>query len=152
MVFPSVARMHTTCTFLPADFAPTDWAPDVTTALPTGHAHMTKTFQGGLEGRSVTQFTHAFDLQTGIGTYVAMESVEGVLDGRAGSFNLVHSATTDGVSPERLHEFLLIVPGSATEELTGLTGTGTMRVTDDGTHHLDLDYDLDYDLGTGAGG
>ena len=134
--------MHTTCTFVPADFAPLDWAPDVATALPTGHARMTKTFQGGLVGRAVTQFTSAFDLASGIGTYVALESVEGTLDGRAGSFNLVHSATTDGVSPERLHPFMLVVPGSGTGELAGLTGTGTMRVDEDGTHHLDLDYEL----------
>ena len=134
--------MHTTCTFLPTDFAPTDWRPDVTTALPTGHAHMRKTYDGGLQGRSVTQFTSAFDMQTGVGTYVAMESVEGTLDGRSGAFNLVHSATTDGVSPERLHEMVLIVPGSGTDELAGLSGTGAMRITEDGTHHLDLDYEL----------
>lgn len=134
--------MHTTCTFTPADFAPLDWSPDVTTALPTGHARMTKTFDGGLTGRGVTQFTSAFDPQTGVGTYLAMESVEGTLDGRSGSFNLVHSATTDGVSHERLHEFMLIVPGSGTDELAGLTGTGTMRVEEDGSHHLDLDYEL----------
>ena len=134
--------MHTTCTFLPADFDPTDWSPDVTTGLPTGHAHMRKTFAGGLQGRSVTQFTSAFDMQTGVGTYLAMESVEGTLDGRSGAFNLAHSATTDGVSPERLHEMVLIVPGSGTDELAGLSGTGAMRITEDGTHHLDLDYEL----------
>jgi hypothetical protein len=134
--------MHTTCTFLPADFSPTDWQPEIATALPVGHAHMRKTFAGGLEGRAVTQFTSAFDMATGVGTYLAMESIEGVLDGRSGAFNLVHSATTDGVSPHRLSEFMLIVPGSGTGELVGLTGTGTMRVDEDGTHHLDLDYEL----------
>ena len=134
--------MHTTCTFVPTDFSPTDWEPEITTALPVGHAHMRKTFQGGLEGRAVTQFTSAFDITTGIGTYLAMESVEGVLDGRSGAFNLVHSATTDGVSEHRLNEFMMIVPGSGTGELAGLTGTGTMRVDEDGSHHLDLDYEL----------
>jgi hypothetical protein len=134
--------MHTTCTFVPADFAPTDWSPSIETALPTGHAHMSKTFAGGLEGRAVTQFTAAYDMQTGVGTYVAMESIQGTLDGRRGAFNLVHSATTDGVSETSQHPFVLIVPGSGTDELAGITGTGAIRVTDDGTHHLDLEYEL----------
>ena len=134
--------METTCTFSPTDFSPSDWEPEISTGLPVGHAHMRKSFQGGLEGRSVTQFTSAFDPTSGVGTYLAMESIEGVLDGLTGSFNLVHSATTDGVSPDRLAEFMLIVPGSGTGELAGLTGTGTMRVDDEGTHHLDLAYEL----------
>ena len=144
--------MHTTCTFVPAGFEALDWTPEVVTALPTGSARMTKTFAGGLSGRAVTLFTSAFDLQTGVGTYVAMESVEGVLDGRRGAFNLAHSATTDGVSPERLHELVLIVPGSGTEQLAGLRGTGTVRVDVDGTHHLDLDYELDGPGGATASG
>jgi hypothetical protein len=134
--------MHTTCTFVPADFTPSDWSPTIETALPTGHAHMTKTFAGGLEGRAETQFTAAYDMATGVGTYVAMESIEGVLDGRRGAFNLVHSATTDGASPESQHPFVLVVPGSGRDELAGISGTGSIRVGEDGTHHLDLDYEL----------
>ncbi|MBJ6998877.1 DUF3224 domain-containing protein [Streptomyces griseofuscus] len=45
---------------------------------------------------SATLFTAAFDQTTGIGTYVAMESFEGSLCGRPGSFNFAHSATTSG--------------------------------------------------------
>ena len=135
--------MRTTCTFLVPDFEPSDWAPAIETGLPVGEAHMTKRFSGGLEGHSVTSFTGAFDPAKGIGTYIAMESIDGTLDGRRGAFNLVHSATTRGEGNERLHEFVLIVPGSGTGDLAGITGTGALRITDDGTHHLDLDYELD---------
>jgi hypothetical protein len=35
-----------------------------------------------------------------------------------------------------------VVADSATGELTGLRGTATIAVADDGTHHLTLDYQL----------
>jgi hypothetical protein len=69
-----------------------------------------------------------------------MESFEGTLEGRSGMLNFAHSATTDG-SPERLHELVVIVPGSGTGDLTGITGTGAVRIDGDGTHHLTLDYE-----------
>jgi len=35
------------------------------------------------------------------------------------------------------------VPGSGTDELAGLTGSGRVVIDDDGTHHLVLAYALD---------
>jgi hypothetical protein len=134
--------MHTTSTFTVEIFAPTDLAPpDTRTGTPVAVARMVKLFRGGLEGRAETLFTSAFDQAKGIGTYVAMESFLGTLDGRSGTLNLAHTATTDG-GPERLHEIVVIVPASGTGELVGVTGTGRMRIEEDGSHHLDLDYEL----------
>lgn len=134
--------MHTTATFTVDSFEPTDLAPpDVTTGTPVGVARMVKQFRGGLEGRADTLFTSAFDQARGIGSYVAMESFAGTLDGRSGTLNIAHTATTDG-GPDRLHEVVVIVPASGTGELAGLTGTGRMWIEADGTHHLDLDYEL----------
>ncbi len=101
---------------------------------------MDKAFSGDLEGVARTQFTSAFDGQTGVGTYVAMESFTGTLGGRRGAFNLAHTATTTGA--DRLHDLVVIVPGSGTDELAGLAGTGELVVEADGTHRLDLDYAL----------
>ena len=56
-----------------------------------------------------------------------------------GSFNFVHSATTSGSDPSA--EFFLLVPGSGTRGLAGITGTGGLRVDDDGTHRIWLDYE-----------
>jgi hypothetical protein len=70
-----------------------------------------------------------------------MEAFAGTLDGRAGTLNIAHTATTDG-GPDRLHEVVVIVPGSGTEELAGVTGTGRLQVDSDGTHRLELDYEV----------
>jgi Protein of unknown function (DUF3224) len=125
--------------FSVSDFAPTDYASEVETALPTGHAHMVKTFTGAVDGRSLTQFSFAFSPETGAGTYVAMEAFEGSVDGRRGAFNFAHSATTRG--SDRTDEFFLIVPNSGTGELVGITGTGSIVVDDDGERMV-FDYAL----------
>lgn len=126
-------------TFTVSQFVPTDHVPDVTTALGVGHAHMVKTLTGGIEGRASTQFSYAFSEATGVGTYLAMESFEGAVDGRRGTFNFAHSATTDGVT--RSDEFFLIVPSSGTGELAGITGSGAVLIDGD-TERIRLDYDL----------
>jgi len=117
--------MRATGTFEVADFTPAPVpAPGIKTGLPVGVATMRKTFTGEVAGRSETLFTAAFDPASGTGTYVALESFEGSLGGRAGAFNFVHSATTTGT--DRQAEFLTLVPGSGTGELTGIHGTGSL--------------------------
>jgi hypothetical protein len=70
-----------------------------------------------------------------------MEAFEGSVDGRAGRFAYVHSATTSGT--DRNHEFFLVVPGSGTGELAGIRGDGSLVVETDGTHRVTLEYELD---------
>ena len=60
--------------------------------------------------------------------------------GRQGAFNFVHSATTSAT--DRSAEFFLVVPGSGTGDLAGITGTGSLGVDADGTHRIRLDYEL----------
>jgi len=110
------------------------------TALGVGVATMEKLYSGGAEGRSTTLFTSAFDPERGIGTYVAIESFAGSLDGRAGAFNFAHAATTRGVG--RSAEYFTIVPGSGTGELAGIEGGGSLDIDDDGTHRMVFDYTL----------
>lgn len=137
-----MAVMRATGVFTVKAFTPTELAPEpaVATALPVGVATMEKLYEGGVSGRSATLFTAAFDHTTGAGTYVAMESFEGLVDGRAGAFNFAHSATTSG--SDRTDEFFLIVPGSGTGELAGIAGTGGLAVAEDGTHTLWFEYTL----------
>lgn len=133
--------MHAEATFTVSDFAPAPVAPqDISTALPVGVATMTKTYAGAVEGRSQTIFTAAFDQGKGIGTYVALESFEGTVDGRAGAFNFVHAASTSG--DDRSGEVFFIVPDSGTEGLAGIAGGGSIAVDADRTHRLTLDYRL----------
>ncbi|GHG93987.1 hypothetical protein GCM10018780_16930 [Streptomyces lanatus] len=124
-------------------FVPTELKPEpaVATGLPVGVATMEKQFEGDVVGRSATLFTAAYDQSTGVGTYVAMESFEGSLQGREGAFNFVHSATTSG--SDRTAEFFTIVPSSGTGELAGITGGGGLAVDVDGTHRIWFEYGLD---------
>lgn len=134
--------MRATGTFTVKAFAPAEVRPDpdVPTGLPVGVATMEKHFEGEVAGRSGTLFTSAFDQAAGVGTYVAMESFEGALQGRQGAFNFVHSAATSGTG--RAQEFFAIVPASGTGELAGISGGGGMAVDADGTHRVWFDYDL----------
>ena len=75
-----------------------------------------------------------------MGTYVAMESFEGTVDGREGAFNFVHSASTTGA--DRVAEYFAIVPSSGTGQLVGISGTGGLSVAPDGTHGIWLDYEV----------
>lgn len=138
-----VPRVRANGTFSVEQFTPTSVVPEpaVATALPVGISTMEKRFDGEVSGRSATLFTAAYDQTAGVGTYVAMESFEGTLQGRSGAFNFVHSATTRGGS--RDGEYFLIVPLSGTDELVGITGTGGIAIDDDGTHRIWFDYQLD---------
>jgi hypothetical protein len=132
--------------FVPADVAP---EPPITTGLPVGLARMEKHYEGGVSGRSATLCTAAFSQETGTGTYVAMESFEGSLDGRAGCFNFAHSATTGGT--DLAAEFFVIVPSIGTGELAGLSGAGGLQIDEDGTHRIWFDFEhriwFDFELG-----
>lgn len=134
--------MRATGTFTVHNFAPTELAPTpaVATGTPVGVATMDKLFDGEVSGRSSTLFTAAFDQAAGIGTYLAMESFEGSLHERSGSFNFAHSATTHGT--DRAAAFFVIVPSSGTGDLAGISGAGEIEIDADGTHRIRFDYDL----------
>ncbi|SDS04781.1 DUF3224 domain-containing protein [Microlunatus soli] len=138
--------MHAKSTFTVADYTPTENPgqvgdlPMIDTAASAGLAYLTKTFTGELSGRSVTWFLGALNQQTGAGSYVALEAISGEICGRSGTFNVVHGASTHGA--DRTDEHFRIVPDSGTGELVGISGTGTLSIDPDGTHHFDLDYRL----------
>jgi hypothetical protein len=125
--------------FVPAELTPEP--PVVATGLPVGVASLEKRYEGEVSGRSATLFTAAYDQAAGVGTYVAMESFEGSLNGRSGAFTFVHSATTSG--SDRTAEFFTVVPSSGTGELAGISGAGGMAVDADGTHRIWFEYRLD---------
>ena len=126
-----------------SNFTPTSVVPtlDITTGVDVGVSTMEKTYTGAVEGRSATLFTSAYDAAAGVGTYVAMESFDGSLNGAQGTFNFVHSATTGGT--DRSAEHFVIVPSSGTGALSGIRGSGGLAVDSDGTHRTWFDYELD---------
>ena len=120
--------------FVGAEIAPAK--PEIATALPVGVATLEKQYEGAVSGRSTTLFTAAFDQERGIGSYVAMESFEGTLDGVSGTFNFAHAATTSG--SDRTHEYFLIVPSSETGDLAGIRGAGGLT----NQHGVWFEYEL----------
>lgn len=103
-----------------------------------GRSSFEKRFHGPLEAESHVEMLGALtDVEDSAG-YVALERVEGALEGRRGSFVLQHSATLDrGASSQSI----TVVPDSATGELVGLRGSMTIEVVD-GLHHYALEYSL----------
>jgi Protein of unknown function (DUF3224) len=140
-----VAAVRAIAPFTVSSFVPAALTPqpvEVETGRPVGVAIITKQFDGQITGSSVTIFTAAFDQAAGAGTYVAMESFEGTVNGLTGTMNFAHSATTTG--EDRLAEFFVIVPGSGTGELEGITGGGGLNATAD-KHEIWFEYELPTD-------
>ena len=95
---------------------------------------MTKTFSGAIEGDSIAQVLTAVT-EAGRG-HVANERVQGVLEGRAGTFVIQHGGTEEGGG---VTTFGTIVPGSGTGRLTGLRGEARYRPEGD-VARLTLSY------------
>lgn len=134
--------MEAVATFSTRDFTPTSVSPvpAITTALPVSVSTLHKRYAGAIEGHSATVFTASFDPASRTGSYIAIESFEGSVNGKAGTFNFIHSASTTG--SDRANEFFSIVPGSGTADLQGIAGTGGLKIDADGTHRIWLDYQL----------
>ncbi|GLZ04801.1 hypothetical protein Acsp03_22670 [Actinomadura sp. NBRC 104412] len=101
-----------------------------------------KTFHGDLVGTSVTELITVESVEGGPLAYVGIETVQGILHGREGTFVLQHSGGSDDGTPETQWLRWLIVSGSGTGELTGIRGEGRIVVGADGTHSWSLDYTL----------
>jgi len=97
-----------------------------------------KVFQGALDATSKGAMLSWGNPASGSAAYVALEIVTGTLDGRAGSFTLMHNATmVKGVGTLNVE----VVPDSATGALKGLTGKMAIRI-EAGKHFYDFDYTL----------
>jgi Protein of unknown function (DUF3224) len=117
-------------------------SPQTSPELPQGvisRMSIEKTFHGDLEGSSKGEMLAAGSGAKGSsGGYVALEQVTGTLNGRKGTFVLQHNATmTQGVP----WLFIIVVPGSGTDQLAGLSGTMNIVITE-GKHSYDFEYTL----------
>lgn len=102
-------------------------------------AHVTKTFQGGLDGTSTTDILIAIGQVEGSAGYVGFERFTGTLDGRQGTFVLQHNA--EGSAGEQWMTWR-ILPDSGTGDLHGIRGEGQIML-EGGKHSYHLDYELD---------
>ena len=97
-----------------------------------------KHFQGDLHATSKGEMLSAMGEVKGSAGYVAIERVSGSLGGRNGTFVLMHTGTmARGVAQLSV----MVVPDSATGELTGLAGSMTIKI-EAGKHFYEFDYTL----------
>ena len=108
-----------------------------------GRMAINKTFYGDLDAVSKGEMLTALTQVEGSAGYVAIEQVTGKLEGQSGSFVLQHFGIMDQES-ERL--ILDVVPGSATGELAGLSGSMQI-IREEGVHYYEFDYQIISDPG-----
>jgi Protein of unknown function (DUF3224) len=99
--------------------------------------HISRTFSGDLEGESTAELLIA--KSEGGGGYVGHDRITGALEGKSGGFVFQHTGL---MGPEGVTNTGVIVPGSGSGELEGITGEGTMLADEQGNHTLTLEYEL----------
>lgn len=103
-----------------------------------GRMSIDKQIEGDLVATTKGQMLSAMTDVKGSAGYVAIERVEGRLQGRAGSFVLQHAGTMDrGAAKLSVN----VVPDSGTGELTGIAGTFEIVIAD-GEHRYVFEYTL----------
>lgn len=103
-----------------------------------GRMLIDKQFHGALEAVSKGQMLAAGTAVEGSAAYVALEQVEGTLQGRRGSFILQHSASMNRGTPQLT---ITVVPDSGTDQLIGLAGKMAILI-EEGKHFYEFEYTL----------
>lgn len=114
-------------------------APDQAEGIALGRLSLEKQFHGDLEATSQGEMLTAATERSGSAAYVAIDRVTGTLDGRSGSFVLMHSGTRTRDGQQLT---VTVAPGSGTGQLVGLAGQMAITIVD--KKHL---YDFEYTLG-----
>lgn len=112
--------------------------PDKAVGSTLGRLSLDKQFHGALEGTGKGQMLTAGTDVKGSAAYVALERVTATLDGRSGSFVLLHHGLMNSTSQQLS---LTVVPDSGSGALTGITGTMTIVVAG-GKHSYEFHYSL----------
>lgn len=97
-----------------------------------------KRFTGGIEGASKVQMLAARTPVENSAGYVAVERISGKLNGKAGSFVVLHTGLMNRGEPSLT---LTIVPDSGTGELAGISGSMEIGIVE-GKHFYGIEYSL----------
>ncbi len=106
-----------------------------------GRMSLDKQFHGDLEATGKGEMLTA-GTDVGSAVYVAIERVTGTLQGRSGTFVLVHHGTRTRDDQQLT---ITVVPDSGTGQLVGLAGTLTITIVD-GKHLYQFEYTLASDM------
>ncbi len=99
-------------------------------------AEVVYAYQGDLEGEGQIEYLMCYS-GDGIAYFTGYEHVRARLGSRSGTFVLHHHGIFNAGA---VNDAITIVPGTATGELSGLTGSGTCG--GDGEAVVSLDYEL----------
>ena len=97
-----------------------------------------KEFHGDLEAIAHGEMMAAHEPLTGAGVYVAIDRVAGTLHGKGGSFLIAHRGIRNA---EGQQLEIVIVPGSGTGQLAGITGTVGIEIVNK-EHFYSVTYEL----------
>jgi len=103
-----------------------------------GRYRFDKRFHGELDASSVVHMLAVGTDVPGSAAYVAVERIAGTLQGRTGSFSLLHTGVMNRGAASLS---LSIVPDSGTDGLRGISGRMAIDITG-GKHYYTLDYDF----------
>jgi len=103
-----------------------------------GRLSINKSISGDLVATTVGQMLSAMTDVKGSAGYVAIEKVDGVLHGKAGTFVLQHAGTMNQGNPSLA---VTVVPDSGTGELAGLAGEFHIVIAG-GKHSYEFKYTL----------
>jgi hypothetical protein len=101
-----------------------------------GRMSIDKTFTGDLVATSQGEMLTAMTPVKGSAGYVAIEQVNGELDGKVGSFVLQHYGIMDSKGQNLT---LVVVPDSGSNELKNLSGTMNIQI-ENGQHFYAFEY------------
>ncbi len=129
--------MHATVTFriLSWDEEPVDEPED---GPKLTRAHIKKSFEGDLVATGNLMYVMTY-LDSASAVFSGFEKVVGSLGGRTGSFVLRHTGSYDGEQATAEYE---VVPGSGTDELAGISGSGGFSVGHAEQHDMTFEYEL----------
>ncbi len=111
---------------------------DTADGVVLGRMRFDKTFHGPLAATSVVHMTSAMTSVKGSAGYVAVERITGSLEGKAGSFVVLHTGLMDRGAPSLT---ITVVPDSGTGELVGLAGEMAIEIVE-GEHRYRMSYTL----------
>ena len=114
-----------------------DLEPQSDSAAPMGRMLISKTYVGNIEARGSGQMLSK-RTDNGVAVYCAIEEVVGSVNGKNGTFTLLHNGY---MSKEHQSLEIQIVQGTGTGELTNIQGT--LEITQSETGHS---YELSYSL------
>jgi len=107
-----------------------------------GRYEIDKSWAGDFVGTSKGEMLSSYTESTGSMVYVAIEQMTGKLGGKTGSFFLMHRATMTKGDAASGEMNVVVVKGSGTGELAGLSGVLTIIIDAAGKHSYVFEYEL----------